>query len=182
MTSLAMACLHAGGVPVLVEPARHTPPLTGRAQGRNPGGFYEHSGALCQPIETIGPLIGERVAVKLFWQHLRLILEAGTEPDHIIAMCRPENESAASWAAWRTYPLDIESSLVHERAARALMHDVSVLDLDVHQLVDQPGMTCARIVQHCGLDCGLNETATLALVAAMAAVVDPALRHHGVPA
>jgi hypothetical protein len=165
---MLMRVLEAGGIPPLID-GRHTGP----PPAANPDGFYEHSRVISLPVDTLVPLMGERMAVKLFWRQLATVLAAGLRPACVLATSRPVDESITSYAAHFPVALDPELLQTNRVAALAAAADagIPVLEVAFHDLIDKPTATCGVLAAFVG---GASD------VAAMAAVPTSTLRHYPV--
>lgn len=174
MTTATMGVLVAGGVPAVAD-------VSGARAAR-----YESTDVFTRPAETLARRVNEPGCVKLFPHHLLACLAAGVRPERVILTRRLPATSAASWAAAfpHTRPFTADELAAEWENARAALADADVptLVVDADDLIDFPYIQAARIATFAGLCADDDEPTALARIAAMAAVVDPTLRHHRAPA
>lgn len=163
-TSMMMATLKAGGLPILHDEDRL--PST----AHNPLGFFELSTRdLAQVIQA---RVSESVAVKAL---AAFLVDIPLGPGHrVIRMRRPHEESARSFTEMHNFPRtpgqvgDLLSRLDAALAASGL----PIVEVGFHDLIDHPTRECHRLADE------LADVAVLD-VAAMIAVPDRGLRHYG---
>lgn len=164
-TSMLMRMLDAGGCPAVHD---------GTTALYNPGGLFELAQLRADPVAPLRALPGV-CCVKVWPAVVPDVLAAGVHPAAVLAVDRPLTEVAESWhAAFPTIRADIPGRARTLDTARQLLRDldIPVLRVSFHDLIDKPFREAGRIARFLAPWAVLDE-------AAMAAVPDPAQRHHG---
>lgn len=160
-SSLTTRVLDAGGCPAF------------RDEGEQWPGAWQHAAAMADPVGVLGPLLDGQGVVKVFAGALNRLQCAGLHPQAVLVPLRPWAESNASWVALGKPQLHDEQDMLAAYGcmkANAERAGVPWLEFQAHDLIDCPEATAAQIAEFAGIP---DER-----VPAMAACVDPSLRHH----
>lgn len=160
-TTLLTRVLDAGGAPAIRDlDGGHAPDWASQA-------------ALVSPVRTLCD-VGTRSTVKLWTPQLLALLDAGYRPAAVVTPVRRWDESNTSWHT-QGWADDLRPGVaLVEKWTAAIGELVAAGTRDhtvgFHELIDDPMKECGRLARLLGGDWD---------VPAMAAVPDPACRHHG---
>lgn len=171
-SSMLMRMLDLGGLPAWHDGQPQLP------SDANPNGYYESVAVKSDAVAALSAITLINYAVKVPARFVVPLMDAGLIPTHALFPIRPIEESKQSWAnAFQNQPINGSFPQDWEVAVQNLsnahqsliQHEVPVLDVFYHEIVDHPREQAEAINTFLGGTLNAN---------AMAAVPDQSLRHY----